>query len=109
MNWLMKNCIHPDFLTCLKIVLLVSLSFRKDSQLRHLEKDVKEFEKLMNFSSMAWPTDWFSHLTKYYDAFFHLNPMSVAGDNASFVMDNVEFAKMFVLRQNWSDYDFGKK
>lgn len=74
-----------------------------------MEKNPKEFEKLMNFSSSAWPTDWYSHLTKFYDAFFHMNPMSVAGDNASFVMDNVEFAKIFVLKQNFTLNFLGTK
>lgn len=83
-------------------------SLRNEEELTLLENE-ENFERLMKLSSMAWPTDWFSHLTKYKDMFFHMNPMSVAGDNASFVMDNVEFSKIFVLKQNWTDYHYKTK
>lgn len=80
------------------------LQFFRPPEVINSMKDA-DFEKIMNYSSTAWPTDWFSHLTKFYDAFFHLNPMNVAGDNASFVMDNVAFQKMIVLKQNYTSYD----
>lgn len=58
----------------------------------------------MKTASTAWPTEWDTASSKYFDAVYHMNPMQVAGDNASFVYDGVEFAKMFVMRWNFSDY-----